>query len=231
MFVLVVFMLLAPAFTWAQTDDFVSLMPKADLSEFWSAAASPEGTWSLENGVIAAKGKPMGILRSNKKYKNFVLRVELRFKKEGWTKAPAEWPNAGVFIFASEEVRERYPHWPRSFVEVQGHYGEIASALYQLQKGKWRRLIAEHITTVEELCPKIASRTLFCGRFSPHVAQQIEEHLGKRAVVLKGTIRRAGFLAELGWRRLKKGDVDHPTTLQPLYLRRPAITTPKRENG
>jgi tRNA threonylcarbamoyl adenosine modification protein YeaZ len=107
--------------------------------------------------------------------------------------------------------------------------GEIASALYQLQKGKWRRLIAEHITTVEELCPKIASRTLFCGRFSPHVAQQIEEHLGKRAVVLKGTIRRAGFLAELGWRRLKKGDVDNPTTLQPLYLRRPAITTPKRE--
>ena len=107
--------------------------------------------------------------------------------------------------------------------------GEIASALYQLQKGKWRRLIAEHITTVEELCPKIASRTLFCGRFSPHVAQQIDEHLGKRAVVMKGTIRRAGFLAELGWRRLEKGDVDHPTTLQPLYLRRPAITTPNRE--
>jgi len=107
--------------------------------------------------------------------------------------------------------------------------GEIASALYQLQKGKWRRLIAEHITTVEELCPKIVSRTLFCGRFSPHIAQQIEEHLGKRAVVLKGTIRRAGFLTELGWSRLKKGDVDHPTTLQPLYLRRPAITTPKRE--
>jgi len=107
--------------------------------------------------------------------------------------------------------------------------GEIATALYQLQSGEWRRLIAEHITTVEELCPKIASMTLFCGRFSPHIAQQIEEHLGERAIVLKGTLRRAGFLAELGWKRLEKGERDHPTTLQPLYLRRPAITTPKRE--
>lgn len=107
--------------------------------------------------------------------------------------------------------------------------GEIATALYQMQRGEWRRLTAEHITTVEELCPKIASSTLFCGRFSPHIAQQIEEHLGEQAIILKGTLRRAGFLAELGWRRLERGDLDHPTTLKPLYLRRPAITTPKVE--
>jgi hypothetical protein len=138
MFALVVFILLPSALACAQTDGFVSLMPKADLSQFWSAAQSPEGTWSLEDGVIAAKGNPMGILRSNKRYKNFVLRVELRFKTEGWTKAPAEWPNAGIFIFASEELRERYPHWPRSFVEVQGHYGEIASAFGGKLKGAIR---------------------------------------------------------------------------------------------
>jgi hypothetical protein len=98
-----------------------------------------------------------------------------------------------------------------------------------MQRGEWRRLTAEHITTVEELCPKIASSTLFCGRFSPHIAQQIEEHLGEQAIILKGTLRRAGFLAELGWRRLERGDLDHPITLKPLYLRHPAITTPKRE--
>ncbi len=138
MFVVILITLLAPASTWAQKDGFVSLMPKAELSEFWSAAASPEGTWSLQNGVIAAKGNPMGILCSHRKYKNFVLRLELRFQKEGWTKAPAEWPNAGVFIFASEELREKYPRWPRSFVEVQGHYGEIASAFGGKLKGAIR---------------------------------------------------------------------------------------------
>lgn len=105
--------------------------------------------------------------------------------------------------------------------------GEIATALYQLREGEWQRLIVEHITTVEELCPKIAQSTLFCGRFSPDIAQQIEQKLGERAIVLKGTLRRAGFLAELGWRRLKMGEIDHPATLQPLYLRRPSITTPR----
>ncbi len=102
--------------------------------------------------------------------------------------------------------------------------GELATALYQLQGGEWRQLIEEHITTVEGLCPKIAQRTLFCGRIPPHVAQELEGRLGERALILNTTLRRAGFLAELGWRRLEKGEVDHPATLQPLYLRRPAVT-------
>lgn len=131
-------LLLAPLFTWAQSDGFVSLMPKADLSEFWTAETSPPETWSLENGVIAAKGNPQGVLRSLKTYKNFVLRFDIRFKTEGWTKAPKEWPNGGVFIFASKELREKYPRWPKSFVEIQGHYGEIASAFNGNLKGAIR---------------------------------------------------------------------------------------------
>ncbi len=39
----------------------------------------------------------------------------------------------------------------------------------------------------------------------------------------------AGFLAELGQLRMKAGKYDSPATLQPLYLRHPAITQPKRE--
>jgi len=138
MLLLVFVMLFAPALASAQSEDFVSLMPKSDLGEFWDASPSPEGTWSLQDGVIAGKGKPMGVLRSLKKYKNFVLRVEVRFKKEGWERAPKEWPNAGIFIFASEDLRERAPHWPRSFVEIQGHYGEIASAFGGKLKGAIR---------------------------------------------------------------------------------------------
>ncbi len=106
--------------------------------------------------------------------------------------------------------------------------GEIATALYQLQNGNWQRLIAEQITTVEELCAKIATKTIFCGRFSPDIARQIEESLGNRAIILKG-LRRAGSLAELGWRRIKMGETDNPATLQPLYLRPPSVTTKSRK--
>lgn len=105
--------------------------------------------------------------------------------------------------------------------------GEIATALYQTQNGRWQKIVAEHITTVDELCPGIVSKTLFCGRFSPDTAKRIAENLGERAVILPGTLRRAGFLAELGWRRLERGERDDVATVQPLYLRRPAITKPK----
>ena len=127
---------------------------------------------------------------------------------------------------------EAFPHartgLPICPVQDAGR-GEIATALYQMQNGEWQKIVAEHITTVDELCSKIASMTIFCGRFSSHTAKQIAEHLGERAVILPGTLRRAGFLAELGWRRLERGDLDHPATLQPLYLRRPAITTPRTD--
>jgi len=106
--------------------------------------------------------------------------------------------------------------------------GEIATALYQLQNGGWQRLITEHITTTEELCADIFTDTIFCGQFSPDIAQQIEQRLGKRAIILKG-LRRAGFLAKLGWRRLKMGELDNPATLQPLYLRPPSVTMKSRK--
>ena len=103
---------------------FVSLMPKKDVREFWVIQGTPPETWSVENGVIACAGKPNGYLRSQNKYRNYVFRAEWRFQTEGWTGAPERWPNAGFFIHASEEVAKV---WPKSFVEVQGHYGEAGS--------------------------------------------------------------------------------------------------------
>lgn len=107
--------------------------------------------------------------------------------------------------------------------------GEVATALYQLKRGRWLKLTEEHIITVEELCFRTITRTLFCGPFSSDIAHQIERRMGKRAVILKASLRRAGFLAQLGWRRLERGECDNPATLQPLYLRRPAVTTGKKK--
>jgi tRNA threonylcarbamoyl adenosine modification protein YeaZ len=104
--------------------------------------------------------------------------------------------------------------------------GEIAAAVFQIKRGKWRRLIEEHIAAVYELLQMVAGRTIFCGELPDDVVLQIREGLGGKALILGGggTIRRAGYLAELGWMRLKDGDFDHSPTLQPLYLRRPSIT-------
>ena len=107
--------------------------------------------------------------------------------------------------------------------------GEIATAIYQKKHGEWRQLITEQITTVETLCSQITTKTMFCGEFIPLIATQLRKQLKQKAVIPSPTtgLRRASFLAELGLKRLKAGDYDNPATLQPLYLRRPAITQPK----
>ena len=108
--------------------------------------------------------------------------------------------------------------------------GEIATAMYQKKGNKWLTLAAEHITTVDALCSEITTRIIFCGEFVPIIAEQLRQHLKQRAMIppLVSGLRRAGFLAELGQQRLEDGDFDDVATLQPLYLRRPHITKPKR---
>ncbi|MCL0034467.1 tRNA (adenosine(37)-N6)-threonylcarbamoyltransferase complex dimerization subunit type 1 TsaB [Dehalococcoidia bacterium] len=103
---------------------------------------------------------------------------------------------------------------------------EIATALFQKRKGHWERLTVEHTTTIDDLCSRIGQPTIFCGEISDEGWMQLEQRLGKKALIVKGSavLRRAGYLAELGWQRMESGDFDDPFTLQPLYLKSPAIT-------
>ena len=107
--------------------------------------------------------------------------------------------------------------------------GEIATATYQRKGNQWHQITPEHITTVAALGSKTTVKTIFCGEITPAIADQLEVKLGERAIIpsLAARFRRASFLAELGLKRLKAGDFDHPATLQPTYLRRPTITKPK----
>ncbi|MFC1865060.1 tRNA (adenosine(37)-N6)-threonylcarbamoyltransferase complex dimerization subunit type 1 TsaB [Chloroflexota bacterium] len=106
---------------------------------------------------------------------------------------------------------------------------EIATAIYQMKRNKWRELTAGHTTTVDALCSQITTKTIFCGEFVPFIAAKLREQLKQKAIILSPAagLRRASFLAELGLKRLKAGDYDDTATLQPLYLRGPSITTPK----
>jgi tRNA threonylcarbamoyl adenosine modification protein YeaZ len=105
--------------------------------------------------------------------------------------------------------------------------GEIATALYQKKDNQWCQLVTEHITTVDALCSEITSKTIFCGELVPLIANQLRKQLKQRAIIAPAEPRPASLLAELAKQRLEAGDYDNPATLQPLYLRRPAITQPK----
>lgn len=108
--------------------------------------------------------------------------------------------------------------------------GEVATAKYIKKSDNWLQLVPEHISTVDTLCSQIDTRTVFCGEYIPQISGQLKEQLKQKAVIISSTssLRRAGFLAELGLQRIKSGNFDDPVTLQPLYLRAPAITKSKK---
>jgi tRNA threonylcarbamoyl adenosine modification protein YeaZ len=105
---------------------------------------------------------------------------------------------------------------------------EIVTALYRQKDNKWQCLEAENITTVKTLCHRIRQKTLFCGEIPTDIASEIQQSLGRRAIISQGySPPRANSLAILGWQKLSKGEQYDPVTLQPLYLRPPHITKPK----
>jgi len=105
---------------------------------------------------------------------------------------------------------------------------EIATALYRQKDNEWQYLETENLTTVKTLCRRIKQKTLFCGEIPPDIISEIQQKLGKQAIISQSNSpSRASSLAILGWRKLSRGEQDDPVTLQPLYLRPPHITKPR----
>ena len=107
--------------------------------------------------------------------------------------------------------------------------GEIATALYQKTNSGWHTLAPEHISTVDALNDEIGEKTLFCGEYVNTIARQLKAKLKEKAVIAPDQMRSAVSLIELAQPRINAGDYDDPTTLQPIYLRRPHITQHKRQ--
>jgi len=108
---------------------------------------------------------------------------------------------------------------------LQAGRGRVCAAFYRWKRGQWQRQGDHRLTTVDGLCAEIETRTFFCGEIDAQAAKLLRERLGEKAVVASpaSSLRRAGYLAELGWHRLERGKVDDPATLAPIYLRHPPI--------
>jgi tRNA threonylcarbamoyladenosine biosynthesis protein TsaB len=137
-------------------------------------------------------------------------------------------PLLGISTLEVEAYPFGYTALPLRPIHEIGH-GQVATALYQQKDYEWCCLEEERLTTVDVLCQQCGQPMLFCGEISPAAAAHIRQKLGREAIIPEASarLRRAGFLAMLGWRRLGEGKRDDPATSQPLYLRPPHITKPK----
>jgi tRNA threonylcarbamoyladenosine biosynthesis protein TsaB len=115
----------------------------------------------------------------------------------------------------------------RPILEGGGH--ELATALYKVSRNHWAQIEEPRLASVDAICEATTQRTLFCGEISPALATEFRQRV-ENAVIAPpaANARRAGYLAELGWHRLREGNLDDAASLQPLYLRRPHITESKK---
>jgi hypothetical protein len=77
---------------------FRDLFNGKDLSG-WVNVNTDEDTWSVRDGILVCKGRPIGVMRSDKQYENFVLHIEWRHMEPGG--------NSGVFAWSDAKPGEK----------------------------------------------------------------------------------------------------------------------------
>lgn len=112
----------------------------------------------------------------------------------------------------------------RLLVAVRAGRRRISAATYAWdEKGGWEAEERPTNTTWEALLPALQGEIAFAGEIDAAAAKQIRA-AGRSFTVVDPafSVRRAGLLAELGWRRLRRGEVDDAAALAPDYLQEPA---------
>ncbi len=115
---------------------FQDLFNGRDLSGWVDVNTSP-ATWSVKDGLLVCSGMPIGVMRSEKQYENFILHIEWRHMKEGG--------NSGVFAWSEGttpadrplpkgmEVQMLELQWPRLNPKADGtpnHPGYVSGELF-----------------------------------------------------------------------------------------------------
>src|SRR5262245_48538432 len=86
-------------------EGFVDLFNGKDLTG-WKTIGGKDDTFTVKEGVIVVSGKPNGYFYTDKSYKNYILRFDWKFIKDG---------NSGLLV----HIQGDHKVWPKS-VEVQG---------------------------------------------------------------------------------------------------------------
>ncbi len=84
--------ILAAAVAFAQVPGFRDLFNGKDLSGWVNVNTAPD-TWRAEKGLLICKGHPIGVMRSDRQYENFILHIEWMHMEAGG--------NSGVFVWSN----------------------------------------------------------------------------------------------------------------------------------
>jgi len=95
----------------------------------------------------------------------------------------------------------------------------LAYAMYHVENGSWQQQEKPAVIDPKDLVKSIEEPTLICGELSEE-DRSIIGRRWKNAIIASPAhcLRRASFLAEIGWDRLMANQADDPVSLAPIYL-------------
>jgi tRNA threonylcarbamoyladenosine biosynthesis protein TsaB len=119
-------------------------------------------------------------------------------------------------IVAQPHMAQSLPIW----AIVRAGRGRICVSQYVQRKGRWHRRGSTQLTSLAGLCDQISGPALVCGEIEAPDGELIRERLGSIVSIASpaSSLRRAAYLAEIGWQRLARGDADDAAALSPIYL-------------
>lgn len=128
--------LLVPAASAADLPVWRDLFNGKDLSGWVDVNTSPD-TWSVRDGLLVCRGKPIGVMRSDRQYENFILHIEWRHMEPGGNSGVFIWsdavPAAGKNLPKGLEVQMLELEWPKLNPEKDGrprHAGYVSGELF-----------------------------------------------------------------------------------------------------
>jgi tRNA threonylcarbamoyladenosine biosynthesis protein TsaB len=118
---------------------------------------------------------------------------------------------------------------PAQRVVLAAGKGLFYSALFATRGGRWRRTSPYAVASLETLVEESPARCIWCGILEDGDVEHLQLLLGgaHRWIHPVQNVRRAAFLLPLALSLAMAGVPGTPATVQPLYLRRPAITQPR----
>ena len=109
---------------------------------------------------------------------------------------------------------------------LQAGRKRICAQRFEWAGTAWHASAPAAITDWGRLLAEVHTPTLIAGEVDEAGREQIAATPSAQIASGAVSLRRAGFLAQIAWERLRSGRTDDPRTLTPIYLHRPGVPRP-----
>lgn len=101
--IIIVMIVFSSAISNAQNYETLAFRPLFNGKNLdgWIDVNTSKETWKVKNGTLICSGMPIGVMRSDRQYENFILEVEWKHMEAGG--------NSGIFIWSEGTPQEHDP--------------------------------------------------------------------------------------------------------------------------